>query len=826
MIEKTIDQDLLNAGLTEEDLDVELPPEETAQRVEHEDGSMDIILDPQQDIMGPVEHGANLASVLTKEDLAKIAGDIIDLVDADKRSRSDWEKAYVEGLEYLGMKVEDRQEPWPGASGVYHPLMTEAVVRFQAQTMTEIFPATGPAKTAIVGEQTDEIVEQALRVEQELNYQLIEKMTEFRPETETMFFRMALAGSAFKKIWYDPSRERPVSVFVPAEDFIVQYGASELESCERYAHAMKKSKNEIRKLQIAGLYHNVDILDSSPSTTKVEDAHNKLTGEQPVTENDDRHNLYEVHLDYDLPGNFADPEGLALPYIITVDRDTKQVYSVYRNWNEDDPTRKKNMHFVHYQYMPGMGFYGLGLIHLMGGLAKSATSILRQLIDAGTLSNLPGGLKTRGLRIRGEDQPIMPGEWRDVDIPGGQLKDSMFPLPYKEPSLVLYQLLGNVIEEGRRIGSIADLQVGEMNANAPVGTTLALLERSLKVMSAVQARVHWALKNELRLISKIIRDYMPPTYDYNVGGQWNRQMDFGPAVDVLPVSDPNASTMSQRVVKYQAAIQLATTAPQLYDMAELHRQALSSLDMPNVEKIVPKQEETPPADPVTENANIIVGRPVKAFYYQDHEAHIATHLAAINDPKIQSVVGMSPGADGIMQAMNAHILEHVAFAYRKQVEAALGTPLPDPSVPLPPEVDASLSVAVSQAAERVKQANTVEMSKKQALEKAQDPVFQIQLEELRIKKEKVELEEEKLAWQKLKDADQSVLEREKLNKSTQNIAIQEIAKLEGNKMMAETKAEEGEKTREHDVGKTTFSAVAAQRTQREKMAAESEVEDD
>lgn len=816
MIEKPLDdQDLINAGLTEDDLEEEIEiEEESAERIEYDDGSMDIILDPAKDIMGPAGHSDNLVKYLGDTELSRIASEIIDLVDADKRSRSDWEKAYVEGLEYLGMKVEERQEPWPGASGVYHPLMTEAVVRFQAQTMTEIFPASGPAKVVIVGEQTDEVVEQALRVDQELNYQLTEVMTEFRPETETMLFRMALAGSAFKKIWYDPSRARPVSVFVPAEDFVVQYGASELESCERYAHAMKRSKNEIRKLQLAGLYADIPIQDPAPSSSEVEDAHSDLTGERPVTENDDRHNLYEVHIDYDLPGQFSDPSGLALPYIITVDRDTNQIYSIYRNWDETDPQRKKIMHFVHYQYMPGTGFYGLGLIHLMGGLAKSATSILRQLIDAGTLSNLPGGLKTRGLRIRGEDQPIMPGEWRDVDIPGGQLKDSMFPLPYKEPSLVLYQLLGNVIEEGRRIGSIADLQVGEMNANAPVGTTLALLERSLKVMSAVQARVHWALKNELRLISRIIRDYMPPQYDYNVGGQWNRSMDFGPQVDVIPVSDPNASTMSQRVVKYQAAIQLATTAPQLYDMAELHRQALSSLDMPNVEKIIPKQDNIPPADPVTENANIIVGKPVKAFYYQDHEAHIATHLAAVNDPKIQSIVGMSPSAPQILQSMNAHILEHVAFSYRKQVESTLGTPLPDPTVPLPPELDASLSVAVSEAADRVKQANTVEMSQKEAMEKAKDPVLQIQLAELKVKQEKLALEEEKLNWQKLKDADQSLLEREKLATTTQNVVIQEIAKVEGQQMLSETQSKEAEKQRDHDIGKTTFSAVA--KTQAEK----------
>lgn len=514
MIDKSLDPDIVsevgNVQLEDEAMDSpameENEPPSTV--VENSDGTVSITLDPGEAPSVEVEHSSNLVEYLDKSDLSTISAELIQLVELDKGSRKDWERSYTEGLEYLGMKVEDRQEPWPGASGVYHPLMTESVVRFQAQTMTEIFPAAGPARAIIFGEQTPDRVKQASRVEKELNYLLIEKMTEFRPETETMLFRLALAGSGFKKVWYDSVRERPVSVFVPAEDFVVPYGASDLESCERYAHIMRKSKNELRKLQLSGLYVDIDLPADTPDVTEVEDAHNVLSGETQVSQADDRHTLYEIHIDYDLPGRFASENGVADPYVITIDKRSGKVLSIYKNWDENDQLRRKIVHFVHYQYMPGMGFYGMGLIHLMGGLAKSATSILRQLIDAGTLSNLPGGLKTRGLRIKGDDRPIMPGEWRDVDIPGGQLKDSMFPLPYKEPSMVLYQLLGNVIEEGRRIGSIADLQVGQSSPNTPVGTTLALLERSLKVMSAVQARVHWALKSELRLISRIVREYL------------------------------------------------------------------------------------------------------------------------------------------------------------------------------------------------------------------------------------------------------------------------------------------------------------------------------
>ena len=774
--------------------------------VENSDGSVDVVLEPDEPEIENLDHNSNLALHMSDSDLSNIATDLMQLVDGDKRSRKDWEKAYIEGLEYLGMKVEDRSEPWAGASGVYHPLMTEAVVRFQAQTMTEIFPASGPARAVIFGEQPTAMVKKAWRVEQELNYLLTEKMTEFRSETETMLFRLALAGSGFKKIWYDPNRKRPISVFVPAEDFVVPYGASDLESCERYAHIMRKSKNELRKLQVAGLYRDIDIPDSAPDVGQIEEAHNRLTGETQITENDDRHTLYEVHVDYDMPGQFSDPDGIALPYIITIDYRSGKVLSIYKNWEENDPDRKKIMHFVHYQYMPGMGFYGMGLIHLMGGLAKSATSILRQLIDSGTLSNLPGGLKTRGLRIKGDDRPIMPGEWRDVDIPGGQLKDSMFPLPYKEPSLVLYQLLGNVIEEGRRIGSIADLQVGQGSPNTPVGTTLALLERSLKVMSAVQARVHWALKAELRLISRIIREYMPPEYEYAVEEGANRQIDFDTPVDIIPVSDANASTMAQRVVRHQAAITLAQTAPHLYDMKMLHRQALESLDMPNIDKIIPIDEEIPPVDPATENSNILMGQPVMAHYHQDHKSHIKAHLAAINDPQIQQIVGMSPGAQGIMAAMNSHIMEHLSYGYRRQVEDALGTPLPDPTKALPPEMESALAMAVAKAAEKVKELNTAEKARELALEQAKDPMLQVQLADLEVKRDKLELERQKFEWTKLTDVDDSELAREKIQSDGALKIMQTEAQLEGQKMVQESQAKQSEAQRKHDGAKAVYTS--------------------
>lgn len=802
----------------EPEVEIGLDEDEGAVSTMLPDGGMEVMLGPQEPEVPEVQHFDNLALYMDESDLGKLASELIPLVESDLRSRADWERAYMEGLDLLGMKIEDRSEPWPGASGVYHPLLTEAVVRFQSQTMTEIFPAAGPAKTQIIGEQTPDVVKQAKRVEQELNYLLTDRMSEFRPETETLLFRLPLAGSAFKKVWFDDIKGRPVSAFVPAEDMIVHYGASDLESCERFTYRMRRTHNELLKLQAAGIYRDIDVPVPQGEVSDPEREHNKLAGEAPSVDNDDRHTLYEIYVDFNLPGPFASTDDIGVPYIITIEKASSKVLSIYRNWQPDDPLMARIQHFVHYPYMPGMGFYGMGLIHLMGGLAKSATSILRQLIDAGTLSNLPGGLKTRGLRIRGDDRPIMPGEWRDVDIPGGQLADSLFPLPYKEPSSVLYQLLGNVIDEGRRIGSIADIQVGEMSPNTPVGTTLAMLERSLKVMSAVQARVHWSLKNELKIISRLIAERMAPEYEYNVGGPFNRQEDFSDKlIDVIPVSDTNASTMAQRVVKMQAAITLASATPQLYNMKQLHRQAMEALDIPNVDLIIPLEEDIPPSDPATENMNMIMGGPVKVYYHQDHEAHIAAHTAALSDPKIIAMLQQSPSAESIASAFNAHMLEHIAYSYRKQIEQAMGAPLPDPAQPIPPELESGLSLAIASAAEKVKELNAYEQSKKQAMEAAKDPVYQIQLAELGVKKEKLELDVQKLEWQKVKDADAHAIEREKMGVQVAQTQMQIVADLEGKEMEAEARKEEAEANREmakqgqdqkmrHEMGKEYFKA--------------------
>ena len=767
-------QMLGDEALDFEPLEFELPKEDGAVVTENPDGSVDVQLGPEDESNEPPSHGSNLAEHLDSSDLAKISSDLVHLVDCDIQSRKDWERAYIEGMSLLGLKIEERSEPWPGASGVFHPLMTEAVVRFQAQTITEIFPTAGPARTKIIGEETPEVVKQAKRVEQELNYLLTEVMTEFRSETEQMLFRLPLAGSAFKKIYYDPLRGRPVSMFVPAEDFIISYGASDLESCGRYTYRLKISPNDLKKFQVAGLYRDIAIPKPSIETSDIEKATDKIIGVVPSIVDDPDHTLYEIHVDYDMPGEFANPDGYGLPYVITIDKSSQKVLSVYRNWEEMDPLKNKVMHFAHYPYMPGLGFYGLGLTHLMGGLTKSATSILRQLIDAGTLSNLPGGLKTRGMRIQGDDTPILPGEWRDADVPSGTLRESLFPMPYKEPSLVLNQLLGGIIDEGRRVGSIADLQVGEMSQNTPVGTTLALLERSLKVMSAVQARVHWGLKNELRIISRIVKNSMGPKYAYNVGGDFNRNEDFGDPVDVIPVSDPNASTMSQRVVKLQAAMQMAASDPTSVNRKLLMRQAFEALDMPQIDKLIPIEEEAVPQDPATENMNMLMGLPTKVFYHQDHEAHIQVHMAAVNDPKIAQILQMSPSAQAVMGAANAHIMEHVAYAYRRQVEQTLGTTLPPPEQPLTPEQEVQYSRPIAQAAAMVQAQNQNEMAQRQALENAKDPVLQAQLMDAQTKMIKAQVELGKLGLDRDK-ATADVAETQAKIDSSENIAAMQAA---------------------------------------------------
>jgi len=562
-------------------------------------------------------------------------------------------------------------------------------------------------------------------------------MTEYRDEFEQLLFKLPLAGSAFKKVYYDPMLERPVAMFVPAEDFVISYGASDLPTCERYTHVMKKTPNEVLKLMVSGFYRDLDLPDPSPEQSDIEEKYDEIDGESGFSmDSDDRFTILEMHVDIDLPEPFSDPDGIARPHVITIDKSSRSVLSIRRNYYEDDEKKRKRLHFVHYPYLPGLGFYGIGLIHLIGGLTKSATSILRQLVDAGTLANLPAGLKARGLRIKGDDSPLMPGEFRDVDIPGGAIRDNIYPLPYKEPSGVLYQLLGNIVEEGRRIGSVADVDISSANANAPVGTTLALLERSMKVMSGVQARLHAALRKELRILAKVIHDFMPETYDYEMDGSYNRVKDFDGRVDVVPVSDPNASTMSQRVIQYQAALQLAQQAPQIYDLGRLHRQMLEVLGIKEADKIVKLEGDIEPTDPVTENMKILQQEGVKAFAYQDHEAHIAVHMAMLQDPKIKEMVGQSPFASVIQKAMIEHITEHVAFAYRKGIEVQLGAPLPDPEKPLPEDVEFNLSSTVAKAAQKLLQQDQAEMAQKKAQQDAKDPLTQIQQRELALEEAK------------------------------------------------------------------------------------------
>jgi hypothetical protein len=690
-----------------------------------------------EELVGP-EHDANLADFIDESVLQSMASELVEDFESDRESRRDWARAYVKGLDLLGMKIEERSQPWQGASGVFHPVLTEAVVRFQAQAMGELFPAAGPVKTKIMGKMTPEKLDQADRVQTEMNYLLTEEMTEYRDETEQMLFKLPLAGSAFKKVYYDPLDDRPVAMFVPAEDFIVSYGASDLASCPRYTHLMKKTSNEILELQVAGFYRDVDLPDPEPDFSDIQEKYDELDGESAVIEDDDRHTILEMHVTMNMPEEFDDPDGIARPYVITIDKTSREILAIRRNWYEDDAKKKKRLHFVHYKYLPGLGFYGTGLIHLIGGLAKSATSILRQLIDAGTLSNLPAGLKARGLRIKGDDTPLMPGEFRDVDVPGGAIRDSITFIPYKEPSGVLYSLLGNIVEEGRRIGSVADIQVGDMNSQAPVGTTLALMERSMKVMSGVQARLHAAMKNELRLLARIIRDYMPAQYAYEMDGDFNRVDDFDARVDVIPVSDPNAATMSQRIMQYQAALQLSQQAPQLYDMGKLHRQMLEVLGIQDAEDIIKLPDDIKPADPVTENMMLLKQEPVKAFKYQDHEAHIAVHMAAMQDPKMRELVGQSPFAQAIGQAMAAHVTEHVAFQYRREIEKMLGVEMPNEDQPLPEDIEIEISRLAKDAAEKLLQKDMAEEQQKQIQQQQQDPVVQMQQMELQMKQQELQ----------------------------------------------------------------------------------------
>ena len=732
-----------------------------------DDGSVEITIIPGEE-GGDDDFDANIAESMDEGELNKLADEIIGMVDADVDSRKEWADTFVKGLDVLGFKYEERTDPWDGACGVFSTVLAEAAIRFQAETMSETFPAAGPVKTKVLGKETKEKDEAAARVKADMNYELTERMVEYRPEHERMLYSLGLAGSAFKKVYYDPNMGRQMAVYIPAEDVIVPYGASHIESAERVTHIMRKTKNDLKKLQANGFYREVELEDPQPFHTDIEERKAEEGG-YSITD-DDRYAIYEVHADIVLEGYDDSDDDIAKPYIITIERGTSEVLAIRRNWEPEDPLMLKRQHFVHYVYVPGFGFYGLGLIHIIGGYARAGTSIVRQLVDAGTLSNLPGGLKSRGMRIKGDDTPIEPGEFRDVDVPSGSIRDNISFLPYKEPSNTLLQLLDKITNEGRRLGAISDMNISDMSANAPVGTTLALLERTLKPMAAVQARVHYAMKQEFKLLKAIMAEYAPAEYAYQPlrGEVSARQADYT-LVDVIPVSDPNSSTMAQRVVQYQAVLQMSQSAPQIYDLPQLHRQMIEVLGVKNADKLVPTDDDAKPADPVSENMAALSVKPMKAFIYQDHDAHIGAHMAFMQDPMVAQLIGQNPQAQQIMAALQAHIAEHLGFNYRKQIEEKLGAPLPAPGAELSEEVEIQLARVVADAGKQLTQAHQQEAAQKQAQEQAQDPVLQLQREELAVKQSEVQRKGQK------DQADSALQQAEAQRKSQKDQADAAIA---------------------------------------------------
>jgi hypothetical protein len=717
------------------------------------------------------EFGMNLADEMDDSSLQEIASELVGMFDADIGARKDWADTYVEGMKLLGLKIEEKTEPWEGACGVFHPMLTESVVRFQSEAIMETFPARGPVRTQIIGKETPIAKAAAQRVEEDMNYKLTEQMTEYRPEHEKLLWNLPLAGSAFKKVYYDPSLGRQVAMFIPAEDVVVPYGASNLETADRVTHQMRKTKNEMRKLMSAGFYRDVDLPEPTGELDDIEKRKAEGTGYSATSDN--RYRILEMHVNFNLPGYEDTKDGeetdIGLPYVITIEKQSGIVLAIRRNWYEEDVLKLKRNHFVHYQYIPGFGFYGYGLIHLIGGYARSATSIIRQLVDAGTLSNLPGGLKSRGLRVKGDDTPIAPGEFRDVDVPSGSIRDNILPLPYKEPSQVLYTLFQNIVQEGRAFATAGDMKVSDMGANAPVGSTLAILERTLKVMSAVQARVHYAMRVEFKLLKNIIADYTPDEYDYQPeeGSRSAKKSDYDD-IDVIPVSDPNAATMAQKIVQYQAVLQLAQTAPQLYNLPLLHRQMVEVLGVKNANKLIPMEDDMRPVDPVSENQNILKMKPVKAFIEQDHEAHIAVHMAAMQDPKIAQLVGQSPLAQQIGAAMQAHIAEHLGYAYRQQIEQTMGTTLPpepqegEEPQKMPPQMAAQVAQMSAQAAQQLLGKHQQEAAQQQAQQQMQDPIIQMQMKDQQLKEADLERKKQKDIMDAAAKADQIDVEKERI----------------------------------------------------------------
>ena len=775
-----------------------------------EDGSVEITFGEESGDLDDAPFDANLAEYLDDQALTKLANDLVGSVDSDVNSRKEWADTYVKGLETIGMKMEQRSSPWEDACGVYSTVLAEAAIRFQAEAMSETFPAAGPVQTKILGEITREKEDAALRVKTDMNYELTEVMTEYRPEHERMLYSLGLAGSAFKKVYYDPNLGRQVAIYIPAEDVIVPYGASNIEQAERVTHVMRKTKNDLVKLQAVGFYLDADLGDPEPYHSDIEEKKAEEGGFS--LSDDDRYCLYEIHADLIIDGLGEEAEDgleIAQPYVVTIERGTNTVLSIRRNWNPDDELTLKRQHFVHYVYVPGFGFYGLGLIHIIGGYAKAGTSLIRQLVDAGTLSNLPGGLKSRGLRVKGDDTPIGPGEFRDVDVPSGSIRDNILPLPYKEPSQTLLALLNKITEEGRRLGAISDMNISDMSANAPVGTTLALLERTLKPMAAVQSRVHYAMKQEFKLLRKIIAEYAPIDYMYvpDRGEPRARQADYA-TVEVIPVSDPNSSTMAQRVVQYQTVMQMAQAAPQIYDLPQLHRQMIEVLGIKNADKLVPTEDDMHPIDPVSENMDALVGNPIKAFMYQDHQAHIATHQAFIQDPMIAQTIGQNPLANQIMGELQSHIAEHTAFMYRRQIEETIGAPLPTPNEEMPPELEIQIAQLQSKAAIQLTQQHQQQAAQQEAQKLQEDPVIQMQQQELQLKQGELQRKTQK-------DQTDAALDSARLEVDQQKAVV--TATLEANRIASQNDQAQAK----NDLGEAKAMMDAAKiRIENERTAAE------
>ena len=769
--------------MEDQDIDLEIEVVDP-EAITLSDGSMEITLIPDANIASLADFDANLAEMLDDTQLNILSSDLTGLIEADVQSRQEWTDAYVKGLDVLGFKYEERADPWEGACGVYSNVLAEAAIRFQAEAMSETFPAAGPVKVKVLGDETKEKIEAAQRVKADMNYELTERMIEYRSEHERMLYSLGLAGSAFKKVYYDPNMGRQVAIYIPAEDVIVPYGASNIETAERVTHCMRKTKNELRKLQAAGFYREVDLGEPQQFHSDIEEKKAEENGFSLTDDN--RYFVYEIHAELVIDG-IDDEDDIAKPYVVTIERGSGEVLAIRRNYEESDPLALKRQHFVHYPYVPGFGFYGLGLIHIIGGYAKAGTSLIRQLVDAGTLSNLPGGLKSRGLRIKGDDTPIEPGEWKDVDVPSGSIRDNIMPLPYKEPSQTLLALLNQITQEGRRLGAISDMNISDMSANAPVGTTLALLERTLKPMAAVQSRVHYSMKQEFKLLKAIIAEHAPAEYAYQPhrGEVSARRADYM-LVDVIPVSDPNSSTMAQRVVQYQAVLQMAQQAPQIYDLPQLHRQMIDVLGIKNADKLVPITEDAKPKDPVSENMDALKGSPLKAFIYQDHQAHIAAHQSFMQDPMVAQMIGQNPQAKQIMAALQAHLAEHLGFQYRQQIEEKLGAPLPKPGEELPEEVEIQLSRLVADAGTQLTQAHQQQAAQKQAQQQAQDPILQLKQAEMQVKQQEVQRKQAK------DQADIGLKQRELDIKSKKDKAdaMLEAQKLEIDRMEVEVDAQE------------------------------------